>query len=65
MSKYCSKECNFCTVSSVCDFCSHYIDKYANIDGKFAGEGICDIDNSEVLACDVCGNFECYGIKHE
>jgi len=66
MAKFCSQECK--DIGSICDFCLHYRDEYENIEGKFAGEGLCDIDNSEVDACDgmACNNFECFRItKHE
>lgn len=71
MAKFCSDDCK--ETGSICDFCKHYKDDYRDIkklknkDGslRFAGDGICDVDNHETDACDGynCGNFECFRIK--
>jgi hypothetical protein len=70
MAKFCSDEC-----TSICDFCIHYQDEYRDIkqlkreDGssRFAGEGKCGIDNSDVDTSDGmnCDNFECFKIGKE
>jgi hypothetical protein len=71
MAKFCSDECK--ETGSICDFCNHYKDEYRDIkkiidiEGnlRFAGVGICDIDNSETDAISGynCDNFECFMIK--
>jgi hypothetical protein len=60
MAKFCSDDC-----TSVCDFCKYYIDN--GTENEFEGEGKCNIDNSEVEACDGmnCNNFECFRIGKE
>jgi hypothetical protein len=71
IAKFCCEECR--DIGSICDFCKHYQDEYRDIkklkypEGhfKFAGEGICDIDNHETDACAgyECDNFECFNVK--
>jgi hypothetical protein len=68
MARFCSDECR--EMGSICDFCKHYKDEYRDIkklkhsDGrfKFAGEGICDIDNhgTDADAGYNCNNFVCF-----
>lgn len=44
MAKFCSEGC-----FDICDFCKHYVDDYKDIVGRFAGSGVCNINNSQTL----------------
>jgi len=58
------KKCND-NCLPVCDFCKLYTD-YSILKGleEFQGIGVCEADNTEVLASDSCyNNFHCFNVE--
>jgi hypothetical protein len=51
---------------AICASCEKYRDKYEGIN-RFAGEGICEVDGSEVDALDgfECDNFYCFLVNED